>query len=127
MMCTACDERHARPGRYRCNRCYRDGTPPSPLLPPDRHWTAATSWRARAACAGMSPDVFYPVRPGGRGGGPARIALEHAVAICRRCPVTDPCLAYALDHREEYGVWGATTPDDRQALQRIRARRQEAV
>ncbi len=123
MMCTACEERPANPLRHRCNRCAQDGTPPSPLPPPDRTWTAATSWRHRAACAGMSPDVFYPVRPGGRGGGAARLALDRAIAVCRRCPVTYECLWYALDHREEYGVWGATTPDDRQALARIRTRR----
>lgn len=44
-------------------------------------------------------------------------------AVYRRCPVTDPCLAYALDMGDEYGIWGATTPEDRQALDRIRQRR----
>lgn len=116
MICTACDERPAAPRRQRCNHCAYTGTPPSPLPPPGRYWTAATGWRSRAACAGMNPDIFYPVLPGGRGGGPGR-----------RCPVAHECLWYALDNREEHGVWGATTPQDRQALHRIRQRRQEAV
>lgn len=81
------------------------------------------TWRARAACRSVPVDVFFPVRPGGRGGGPARIAHERAIAICRTCPVTYQCLWYALDNDEPYGVWGATTPDDRQALQRINSRR----
>lgn len=127
MICTACDERPAAPRRQRCNHCAHNGAPPSPLPPPDRYWTAATGWRSRAACAGMNPDIFYPVLPGGRGGGPARHALDRAVAICRRCPVAHECLNYSLDNREEHGVWGATTPQDRQALHRIRQRRQEAV
>lgn len=123
MMCTTCDERPAVARKRRCWRCANAGNPPSPLPPPDRIYTADTSWRAHAACAGTDPDLFYPVRPGGRGGGPARQAHEHAISICHRCPVAYQCLWYALDHGEEYGVWGATTPQDRRALQRIRRRR----
>lgn len=112
--CADADRRYHK-ARYERNRP-RPNTDPSARL-------ASQTWRAHAACAGTDPDLFYPVRPGGRGGGPARVAHEHAISICRRCPVAYQCLWYALDHGEEYGVWGATTPDDRQALQRIRKRR----
>lgn len=90
---------------------------------PTQTYQTYQPWRHRAACAGMSPDVFYPARPGGRGGRAARDALDRAIAVCRRCPVTTECLNYALDRREEHGVWGATSPEDRQALHRIRTRR----
>lgn len=80
------------------------------------------TWRHRAACAGTPTHIFYPRIPKGRGTHHATLAHHTALTICHACPVTDPCLAYALDHREEYGIWGATTPDDRQALQRLRKR-----
>lgn len=87
---------------------------------------ASQTWRSRAACHGIDVAVFYPTVHGGRGN-LAAYAHRQAVAICRTCPVAHECLWYALDHREEYGVWGGTTPHDRQALHRLRDRRQEAV
>ncbi|WP_306574024.1 WhiB family transcriptional regulator [Isoptericola croceus] len=46
---------------------------------------------------------------------------EHrAKQICRTCPVTEPCLAQALEVPERWGVWGGL--DERQrAAQRRRA------
>ncbi|WP_037923116.1 WhiB family transcriptional regulator [Streptomyces violaceorubidus] len=41
-------------------------------------------------------------------------------AVCTGCPVRLECLAYALDHRVEYGVWGAMTERERRALLRRR-------
>lgn len=39
-----------------------------------------------------------------------------AVAGCRRCPVTDACLDYALAADERFGVWGGTLPEQRRAM-----------
>ncbi|WP_308039731.1 WhiB family transcriptional regulator [Streptomyces sp. PSKA30] len=47
-------------------------------------------------------------------------AQNEAKAVCPDCPVRFECLAYALDHREEYGVWGAMTERERRALLRRR-------
>lgn len=41
---------------------------------------------------------------------------EKAKEICRRCPVRETCLGYALAAREPYGVWGGLTEDERDAL-----------
>ena len=27
-------------------------------------------------------------------------------AICAECPVAEPCAAHAIEHREEFGIWG---------------------
>lgn len=35
---------------------------------------------------------------------------------CSECPVQPECLAYALEAGEPYGVWGGTSPEDRDAL-----------
>lgn len=85
------------------------------------------TWRARAACRGMPTHIFYRHVKGGRGTSQAAIAHHQALAICHTCPVTTPCLNHALDHHDEHGIWGGTTPQDRQALHRLRQRRQEAM
>ena len=44
-----------------------------------------------------------------------------AKSICRRCPVQPECLDHALTHREEYGIWGGMSPNER--VQARKARR----
>lgn len=62
------------------------------------------TWQEDGACRGVDPDVFFPV---------ADDDAWPAKEICRRCAVRTPCLVYALDHRERYGVWGGTTEKER--------------
>lgn len=38
-------------------------------------------------------------------------------ALCTQCPVNAQCLEYALS-RDEYGIWAATTRDQRRSLRR---------
>ncbi|MEV7077976.1 WhiB family transcriptional regulator [Streptomyces sp. NPDC093516] len=47
-------------------------------------------------------------------------AQKEAKILCLECPVRLDCVAHALDHREEYGVWGAMTERERRALLRRR-------
>jgi WhiB family redox-sensing transcriptional regulator len=73
------------------------------------------SWRQRAACRGVDPDVFYPV---------SDEEAEEAKSICRVCPVREACLEYALANRERDGVWGGATERERRRM--IRQRRKTA-
>ena len=43
---------------------------------------------------------------------------DKAKAICRTCPVKQRCLETALDYEvhERHGVWGETTPEERDNL-----------
>ena len=68
-------------------------------------------WRMDALCAQTDPELFFP-EVGERA--PA------AKAICARCPSREPCLAWSLDNRERYGIWGGLSADERK---RVRARR----
>lgn len=77
--------------------------PTMPTMPP---------WFADAACATYDPEDWYA---DGKHDGD-RIA--HAVAVCRGCPVQTPCLTYALENDERWGVWAGTTPKQRRALSR---------
>jgi WhiB family redox-sensing transcriptional regulator len=47
-------------------------------------------------------------------------AQNQAKTICFSCPVRTECLAYALEHRIEHGIWGGTTERERRGLQRSR-------
>lgn len=73
------------------------------------------SWRQRAACRGVDPDIFYPVTDE---------EAEEAKAICGECPVRQPCLEYAITNREKDGVWGGATERERRRI--IRQRRKTA-
>lgn len=61
-------------------------------------------WQDDALCAQVAPDLFYPER----GESP-----RQAKQICATCPVRQECLAHALTHNEEHGIWGGTTPYER--------------
>ena len=66
-------------------------------------------------CRETDPEVFFPETY-------RRAATAPAVAICRRCPLIEQCLRIALDaegdlsHRNRYGVFGGTTPVQREQM-----------
>ena len=74
----------------------------------------ADDWRDSAACYGQDPEQWFPVGTSG----PALLQTEQAKAVCRRCPVVDDCLKWALDTGQDAGIWGATTEEERRALKR---------
>jgi WhiB family redox-sensing transcriptional regulator len=69
-------------------------------------------WMEQAACKNKT-DLFFPGEHGG-----AEIAA--ARRICAACPVRDACLTYALDYGEKDGIWGGTSGEQRNALNRAR-------
>lgn len=77
-------------------------------------------WRTRAACRDEDPDLFFPIGTSG----PALLQTERAKAVCRRCPVREQCLDWAMDSGQSLGVWGGTSETERRALKRrLKARR----
>ncbi|PSJ27818.1 WhiB family transcriptional regulator [Streptosporangium nondiastaticum] len=79
-------------------------------------------WRQYAACLHEDPELFFPV--GSRG--PAVVQTEDAKSVCRRCPVREDCLRWALDSGQESGVWGGTSEAERRALRRAAGTRRGA-
>jgi WhiB family redox-sensing transcriptional regulator len=75
-------------------------------------------WRHRAICRDEDPELFFPIG----NTGPALLQIEQAKAVCRRCPVSHDCLAWALESGQDAGVWGGLSEDERRALKRRRAR-----
>lgn len=74
-----------------------------------------TAWKARGACLGADPALFFPAREGV----PADVA-----ELCAGCPVRTECLEWALDNHE-FGIWAGTTAEMRRRLRR--QRRQQAA
>jgi WhiB family transcriptional regulator, redox-sensing transcriptional regulator len=71
-------------------------------------------WRDMAACRSEDPDLFFPIGTSG----PALLQMEQAKAVCRRCPVRERCLHWAMNTGECMGVWGGTSETERRALRR---------
>lgn len=71
-------------------------------------------WQLEGACRGVDSSLFF--HPEGERG-PSRSRRErHAKAICRSCPVIEPCREHALAVREPYGVWGGLAEWEREQL-----------
>ena len=66
----------------------------------------------RPLCAAGDPDMFFPDRRDPQG-------INKAIAVCRRCPILDSCLRYALTYNVD-GVWGGTSEQQRRRMRRER-------
>ena len=71
--------------------------------------------RLLAACRHADPELFFPVSASG----PSLDQVTQAKAICAGCPVRQQCLAFAMDTRQDHGVWGGMSEEER----RLRARK----
>ncbi len=56
--------------------------------------------------------MFFPEPGSGDGWSPA-------LRVCAGCPVREDCLDYALRTNQTQGVWGMTTPAERQQMLRF--------
>lgn len=72
-------------------------------------------WRRSANCAGVDPDLFYPKRGGSKDLQAEQI--REAKAVCASCVVRAQCLASALEHQEDHGIWGGLSERERRRLQ----------
>jgi WhiB family redox-sensing transcriptional regulator len=76
------------------------------------------TWRDRSACLDEDPELFFPIG----NTGPALDQIEEAKLICHRCEVVETCLSWAIEFRQDAGVWGGLSADERRALKRRVAR-----
>ena len=80
-------------------------------------------WWGLAACRDAEPEVFFPISATAASGD----TVARAKAVCGSCPVQSPCLSYALRHRQEQGIWGGMTEDERRLLSRRLARTERSA
>lgn len=70
-------------------------------------------WRLLAACRDTDPDAPFA--------NPESVEAKlFAERVCGTCPVRDECLDWALG-RNDAGIWGGLTPDERGVEKQARA------
>jgi WhiB family redox-sensing transcriptional regulator len=72
--------------------------------------TGPPAWQ-HAACRGEDPELWFPIgpmltNPNG----------ETAVDICHRCEHAAECVAWAAHVDARDGIWGGTTPEQRNPI-----------
>lgn len=67
-------------------------------------------WTQDALCAQTDPEAFFPDRGG---------STQAAKTICKRCDVTEECLAYALRNNERFGIWGGKSERERRKMGKV--------
>ncbi len=73
----------------------------------------STRWMVDGLCRKFPPEYWFPIGTSG----PAAAQAEEAKAVCRRCPVVERCLRYALDTPQlTDGVWGGKTVEERRLI-----------
>ena len=77
------------------------------------------AWRMLAACRHVDGALFFA--PDGERPNRRDLREARAKAVCARCPVIQPCAAYAVEYGERYGVWGGLSERERAGLRRDRA------
>ena len=75
-------------------------------------------WMKDGNCRGFDPEFFHPKR--GQ-------AVEHIKAVCKDCPVLDPCRKMALEDHTLRGVWGGLSESQRRDYRQRRRNRSNRV
>ena len=73
-------------------------------------------WQEAAACRRTPVELFFPL---------AEQEADDAKEVCQTCLVKEPCLEFAIEAGERFGVWGGLTSQERRSLvakRRARAR-----
>jgi len=83
----------------------------------------ARAWDARAACRDVDGELFFAETKTDADKG----VTDDAKTVCQRCEVRGHCLQYALVTRQEFGIWGGMTSDERRGLMRFYARQDAAA
>lgn len=64
-------------------------------------------WETAALCAQTDPNAFFPEKG---------FSSKEAKTICSACPVQEECLAYALENKIRFGIWGGLSERERKRL-----------
>ena len=72
------------------------------------------SWMEKAACRGPQRILFYaPFKERSD----EKLEREaQAKAICGSCAVKSQCLNYVLIIKDDHGIWGGMSPEERRAI-----------
>lgn len=62
-------------------------------------------------CSDVDPELFFPADK-------SAASAEPAMRICRGCAYQDPCLAWAVETEQNFGIWGGTIPAERDRIRK---------
>ena len=69
-------------------------------------------WQEAAACRTEDNMLFF-----GADDGESELERQsreaEAKSVCQICPVREPCLEFAMDTNQRYGIWGGYTDKER--------------
>lgn len=68
-----------------------------------------------ALCAEIDPELWFPSVENASGQNSYE-AANYAKSVCARCPLSLVCLTTALRNKEDYGIWGGATPNERKKI-----------
>jgi WhiB family redox-sensing transcriptional regulator len=81
---------------------------------------AGPRWKLQGLCTQSDPEHWFPDHDGDgtarRSGDEVGRPGMSAKAICKRCPVVNECLQWALEQKEQHGIWGGMTTRERNRL-----------
>ena len=78
--------------------------------------TIQETWQGKAACRGPESALFFPPSwPERRDEKSDR--ETRAKSICASCGVRSLCLQFALDIKEQHGIWGGLNEAERRHIQ----------
>lgn len=80
-------------------------------------------WRDDAECRSHDPEMWHPAGTTG----PHLAQIADAKRVCFGCPVMTECRQWAMGHRQESGIWGGTTEQERVNWRRRMAREKAAA
>ncbi len=72
-------------------------------------------WQHRAACRGPNQAIFFPP-PQMERRSDKRQRERRAKEICSECSVQVDCRSYAIEIREQHGIWGGLTAVERRSV-----------
>lgn len=72
------------------------------------------SWKAQGRCnkvihPDVDPELWWPNGTTGD----EEVKIIEAKRLCDDCPVKARCLAWAVEERQYFGIWGGTTEEER--------------
>lgn len=82
-------------------------------------------WQSLSACKNMDTSIFF--YEDNERGEVKEERIAKAKGICNGCSVRQQCLEFALQIKENYGIWGGLTPEERQTIKRRRQRSKSTI
>jgi WhiB family redox-sensing transcriptional regulator len=79
-----------------------------------------------ALCKEIDPDLWFPSNENSRVKSSYE-AMNYAKSVCARCPIVVQCLAHALSNKEEHGIWGGSSPNERKRIKTVAQAKQFLV